>query len=120
MKKILLPFNLLPHLDGTAIASCFGLKNRPSDQHTVIELTPRDTHDLLALLKALEHDLHIRCQVWQKQASKSPVGQSRRAGVEQSRQAVRRAVELIEAALAAPRPREEAKSRNSGAPFTSA
>lgn len=100
MKKIQLPFNLLPHLDGTAIAACYGLKNRASDSHTVIELGARDTHDLLTLLKALEAELHGRCQKWQRQMSKSPIGFSRRAGVELHRQAVRRAVELIEAELA--------------------
>lgn len=106
--KIQLPFNLLPHLDGTAIASCYGLKNRASDNHTVVELSPRDARDLLTLLKALETELHGRCQKWQKQASKAPVGFSRRTGVEQNRQAVRRAVELIEAALLPAKPREDA------------
>lgn len=106
--KIQLPFNLLPHLEGTAITSCYGLKNRTSDSHTVIELGARDVHDLLTLLKALETELHDRCQKWQKQASKSPMGLSRRSGVELNRQAVRRAVELIEAALPAPKPRADA------------
>lgn len=97
--KILLPFDLLSHLDGTSIASCFGLKNRPPAHHTLIELKAQDMRDLLELLKALEADLHSRCQKWQKQSSKSPVGFHRRAGIEQSRQCVRRAVELIEASL---------------------
>ncbi|HEY8995600.1 MAG TPA: hypothetical protein VIM71_13105 [Lacunisphaera sp.] len=97
--KIQLPFNLLPHLEGTSIASSFGLKNRLPEDHTVIELKARDTHDLLALLHALESDLHSRCLKWQKQASKSPVAFSRRTGVEQHRQVVRRTVELIESAL---------------------
>lgn len=109
MKKIQLPFNLLPHLDGTAIATCYGLKNRSSDGHTVIELSSRDTHDLLTLLKALEVELDGRCQKWQKQMSKSPIGFSRRAGVELHRQAVRRAVELIETELAEAKQSEKAK-----------
>jgi len=106
-KKIQLPFNLLPHLEGTSIALCYGLHNRPSDDHTIVELNTREAHDLLTLLKALEHDLHIRCQKWQKQRSKAPVGFVRRERVEQSRQAVRRAVELLAAELsAAPNPND--------------
>lgn len=97
--KIHLPFNFLPHLEGTAIAASFGLKNRPPEHHTVIELTRRDTQDLLQLLTALETELHGRCLKWQKQASKAPVVAARRSGVEQDRQMVRRAIELIEDAL---------------------
>lgn len=108
--KIQLPFNLLPHLDGTAIASCYGLKNRASDNHTIVELSPRDARDLLTLLKALETELHVRCQKWQKQASRSPMGFSRRSGVEKNYQAVRRAVELIDAALLPAKNQEDARS----------
>jgi hypothetical protein len=96
--KLSLPFDLLPHLEGTSIASCFGLKNRPPGNHTVVELKAREAQDLLALLKALEADLEIRCQKWRKH-SKSPIPASRRSGIEQSRQIVRRTVELIEGAL---------------------
>lgn len=96
--KVSLPFDLLPHLEGTSIASCFGLKNRPPGNHTVVELKVRDVEDLLALLKALEADLDIRCQKWRKH-SKSPIPTSRRSGIEQSRQVVRRTVQLIEEAL---------------------
>lgn len=99
--KIQLPFNLLPHLEGTSIAYCFDLRNRAPENHTVIALTGRDAHYLLELLKALEADLHARCLKWQKLASRSPIGFSRRNEVEQSRQAVRRAAELIEAAISA-------------------
>lgn len=98
---ILLPFDLLPHLEGTGIAACFGLKNRPN-RHTVVELSLRETQDLLTLLKALEADLDIRCQKWRKQNSKSPITASRRSGVEQNLQIVRRAVELIGAEACLP------------------
>lgn len=99
--KIQLPFNLLPHLEGTSIAACFGLKNHRPEGHTLVELKLRDAHDLLELLKALEADLHARCLKWQKQASKSPLGITKRPRVELSRQAVHRAVELIESTLQA-------------------
>ncbi len=99
--KIQLPFNLLPHLEGTSIAACFGLKNHRPEEHTLIELTPRDAHDLMELLRALEADLHARCLKWQKLASKSPIGFTKRPRVELSRQAVHRTVELIEASLQA-------------------
>lgn len=99
--KIQLPFDLLPHLEGTSIAAGFGLKNHRPEEHTLVELKLRDAHDLLALLKALEADLHSRCLKWQKLASKSPLGLTKRPHVEQSRQAVHRAVELIETALLA-------------------
>jgi hypothetical protein len=98
--KIPLPFNLLPHLEGTSIASCFRLRNQEPENHTVIELPTGDMHDFLVLLKALESELQARCLKWQKQASKSPVGLQRRAAVEKDRQAVHRAIGLIEAALA--------------------
>lgn len=101
LMKIQLPFNLLPHLEGTSIAACFGLKNHRPDEHTLVELKPRDAHDLLALLKALEADLHARCLNWQKLASKSPIGLTKRPRVEQSRQTVHRAVEMIETSLQA-------------------
>ncbi len=97
--KIQLPFNLLPHLEGTSIAACFGLKNHRPEEHTLVELKLRDAHDLLALLRALEADLHSRCQKWQRLASKSPLGLTKRPRVEQSRQTVRRAVEMIEISL---------------------
>jgi len=97
--KISLPFDLLPHLEGTSIASCFGLKNRPPSKHTVVDLKVREAEDFLELLKALEADLEVRCQKWRKHASRSPISPARRSGVEQSRQVVRQTVELIEAAL---------------------
>jgi hypothetical protein len=99
--KIQLPFNLLPHLEGTSIAACFGLKNHRPTDHTVVELKPREAHDLLVLLGALEADLHARCLKWQRLASKSPLGFTKRPRVELSRQAVHRAVEQIEEALRA-------------------
>lgn len=99
--KLQLPFNLLPHLEGTSIADCFGLKNQCPSDHTVVELKLREAHDLLALLRALEADLHARCLKWQRLASKSPLGFTKRPRVELSRQAVRRAVEQIEDALQA-------------------
>lgn len=100
--KIQLPFNLLPHLEGTSIAACFGLKNHRPEEHTLVELKARDAQDLLELLRALESDLQARCLKWQKQASKSPLGITKRPRVELSRQAVHRAVELIESTLQAP------------------
>jgi hypothetical protein len=101
LMKIQLPFDLLPHLESTSIAACFGLKNLRLTGHTAAELKPRDAHDLLALLRALEADLHARCLKWQKLASKSPIGFTKRPRVELSRQAVHRAVEMIEEALQA-------------------
>ena len=97
--KILLPFNLLPDLEDTGIASCFGLKNRYPENHTLIELSLRDAHDLLTVLRALEAELHARCQRWQKQASKSPISVGRRTGIERRLQVVRCAVELMNGKL---------------------
>jgi hypothetical protein len=97
--KLSLPFDLLPHLEGTSITACFGLKNRPPENHTVVELKAKDLRDLLALLQALAADLDSRCQKWRKHHSRSPIPASRRSGLEQSRQIVRRTVELIEKAL---------------------
>src|SRR6218665_1622957 len=97
--KLSLPFDLLPHLEGTSIAACFGLKNRLPSKHTVVELKVREAQDLLELLKALEADLDIRCKKGRKHASRSPIPPARRSGIEQSRQVVRQSVELIEAAL---------------------
>lgn len=93
--KILLPFNLIAHLEGTGIASSFDLKNRSPENHTLVELSARDAHDLLELLKGLETELLIRAQKWQKQASKSPIVTFRRSAVEQRLQGVRQAVELL-------------------------
>lgn len=93
--KILLPFNLIAHLEGTGIASSFGLKNRPPENHTLVELSTRDAHDLMELLKGLEAELLIRSQKWQQQASKFPIVAIRRSAVEQRLQGVRQAVELL-------------------------
>ncbi|MDQ5980805.1 MAG: hypothetical protein QG602_3783 [Verrucomicrobiota bacterium] len=99
--KIQLPFDLLPHLEGTSIATCFGLKNQRPTDHTVVDLKTREVHDLLVLLRALEADLHARCQKWQRLASKSPLGFTKRPRVELNRQAVHRAAQQIEDALQA-------------------
>jgi len=81
-------------LDGTSIAESYGLKNQLPEKHTVIELGPRDAHDLLKLLKALEEELHSRCLRFRGQ-SRSPIPAQRRHGIEQRLCAVRRAAELI-------------------------
>ena len=96
--KITLPFDLLRVLDNTSIAQSYGLKNRSPENHTVIELSLRDVHDLLKLLKALEEELHSRCVRFQKH-SRSPIGGQRRQGNEERLRAVRRATELIGAKL---------------------
>jgi hypothetical protein len=96
--KITLPFDLLRVLDDTSIAQSYGLKNRSPENHTIIELSSRDVHDLLELLKALEEELHSRCMRFQKH-SRSPIGGQRRQGIEERLRAIRRATELIGAKL---------------------
>lgn len=100
LMKLILPFDLIPHLEGSGIAASFGLKSSGSENHTVVDLKPADRRDLLFLLKSLESDLNIRCQKMQKHASRSPLPVRRRSGLEHSREVVRRSVELIEASLA--------------------
>jgi hypothetical protein len=100
--KIQLPFNLIPHLEDTSIAACFGFRNSPDNKHTIIELSSRDAHDLLALLKGLETDLQIRCDRWRRHSSRSPIPTSRRSGLELNLQAVKQAVECIEVELSLP------------------
>jgi hypothetical protein len=97
LSQVQLPFDLLPHLEGTWIASGFGLKNRMPQKHTIIELSKSDMADLLALLKGLEIELKTRCQQWRRQASKSPIPIHRRVGVEESLDRIGLAVRHIEA-----------------------
>lgn len=94
--KIILPFDLLRHLEGTSIADSYGLKNHPPKNHTTIDLSSRDAHDLLKLLKALEEELHSRCTRYQKH-SRSPIAGQRRQGVVERLRTVRCATELISA-----------------------
>lgn len=96
--KIALPFDLLRHLDGTSIADSYGLKNHSPENHTIIELSSRDAHDLLKLLKALEEELRSRCARYQKH-SRSPIAGQRRQGIEERLRTVLRATELISAQL---------------------
>jgi len=97
--KIVLPFNLLPHLDDTGIAACFGLKNQPSDGHTVIELSSHEAHDLLKLLRALENELHSRQKRLQRTASRSPLGMQKSPGIENRLSAIRHAGDAISGKL---------------------
>ncbi|MBI5426459.1 MAG: hypothetical protein HZA32_20475 [Opitutae bacterium] len=94
-----LPFDLLSHLEGTGIATGFGLRSCSVKQHTVVELGRSEAEDLLILLQALADELRLRCEQWRKHASKSPIPIKRRTATEQRMQGIDAAVRLISVAL---------------------
>lgn len=97
---VLLPFDLLNHLEGTGIAAGFDLRSCPVRRHTVVELGRSDAEDLLTVLEALANELRLRCEQWRRQASRSPIPVKRRTATEQKLQAIDSAARLIKAALA--------------------
>lgn len=97
---MLLPFDLLTHLEGTGIAAGFGLRSCGVKRHTVVELGRSDAEDLRTLLEALAGELRLRCEQWRRQASRSPIPVKRRTATEQGLQAIDSAARLINAALA--------------------
>lgn len=98
--KVQLPFDLLPHLDGTGIAASFGLREHGAKRHTAIELGWGDAEDLLTVLKALASELRLRAEKWRRHTSKSPLSFHRRTATEQKLQVINSAADLIHAALA--------------------
>jgi hypothetical protein len=104
-----LPFDLLPHLEGTEIAAGFGLRSYGVKRHTVVELGRSETEDLLTLLKALAGELRLRCEKWRKYSSRSPIPLKRHTATEQKLQVIDSAARLISAALAESAPPKECR-----------
>jgi hypothetical protein len=95
----MLPFNLLPALEGTGIAASFGLKSGPADNQTAVDLAARDAEDLVRLLRALKGELETRAERLRKRDTQSPLGNCRRAHTDERLAQVNRAVELLAAHL---------------------
>lgn len=67
MPKIVLPFDLITHLQETPIAGIFDLRNEGYPPRTVIELHESALRDLVVLLKNLHAEVRREPQTLQKQ-----------------------------------------------------
>lgn len=96
MKKIFLPFNILPVFEGTGIADCFKLKTK--DGKTFVELGAREEEYFLAVLKELEGELKYRMAHRTAQSSRSPLSPLRRSSLKEHADMLIQARVLIEKA----------------------